>query len=1202
MSRLRYLQWTIIYTLIVCTTFFLSPIVSAQSENPAPRNLIIQGSSKAQETTDPKPESSATAEEPAASAGNGITLKAVQDQLEAVKKLELPEDQAKKLTDPLVKAVSLLQESQSYQAKAQNLIVDPQKIEQDVTALKKILAEDTSKLDELLKPYQFETKSTLESIDAKLDAAKQHLAELQQKLIEKENDLRAKETQMAFLEDRIVKNPMELATIDQRQEEIKKLLQEPAPAETPPQVASAIKILLQAEQQNLLEQRKYLSQEIPNYSATKEKRTLEKQVLQREVSQLQRKVEMLQKQIVELEKKKAAAQVDELQVLIDQTSEPLKPLAEEIAEKIRARNQEDGPLEITSELRTKLEDSRKLLQSLEKEYKDTQDRLKEDSRVETLAPILDYQRSIIPSIYQYEEAEIRHHRLAIEYRGQKVKYESEEEDLVALEDEIEDLLGSLTLDKAQREKLETEARQLLTRKKEALSTLKADYENLLTVLTELSKTEGDLVVLIHNYEEYLDKQSLWVPMAQVVQFRDLENAANGLAPLMNKANWKLLVDKLGGEILKNPAWTATIVFALILFLLLQTRLKRRLMYLSNQFSENFLAPFELTREAFLITLILPIWIPSLIWLIGNRLLRVIPPTDLPNVDPAFVPGFGSALISVAFVLCVLRLTRYLVRPNGLGEVHFRWPKQQLIRVRLNLHWFTLYVVPLVFLITMIYNVGSLEDRRSLGRLLMLALMIATSWFLFRVLSPSKSKDERSSKVDLSLWKKVFTYGPCCVPLFFALLSISGYTFTANVLMGRLILSSGVLLVLIMLNELGYRWVYIARGKLALEQAKQRQEARAKAEASKSEGGATESAAIFDPKSAGVDLSSINAQTRQLLSTTFRLAVFISIWLIWSDVTPQIDILNWTVIGNTELVEGLGGENDQSDEQIYQPTESAVTVGDLILLVLTIAVTIIASKNLPGLLEITVLQNLPLDTGIRYAIGTIARYIVMAIGMTVGCGMLGIGMTQVSILLGGLAVGLGFGLQEMFANFISGIILLFEQPLRVGDIVTLGNVTGSVTRIRIRATTITDWDRKEFIVPNKEFIVGQFNNWTLSDTVNRIVIVVGVAYGSDTEKARQILLKVCAHHPEVLEEPMASATFDGFGDSTLNFTVRCFLPKLDNRLLTIHELHTAIDQEFRKANIEIAFPQRDLHLRSIDQITNPLPLRQQEKVTGNEVSD
>jgi len=217
MSRLRYLQWTIIYTLIVCTTFFLSPIVSAQSENPAPRNLIIQGSSKAQETTDPKPESSATAEEPAANVGNGITLKAVQDQLEAVKKLELPEDQAKKLTDPLVKAVSLLQESQSYQAKAQNLIVDPQKIEQDVTALKKILAEDTSKLDELLKPYQFETKSTLESIDAKLDAAKQHLAELQQKLIEKENDLRAKETQMAFLEDRIVKNPMELATIDQRQ-------------------------------------------------------------------------------------------------------------------------------------------------------------------------------------------------------------------------------------------------------------------------------------------------------------------------------------------------------------------------------------------------------------------------------------------------------------------------------------------------------------------------------------------------------------------------------------------------------------------------------------------------------------------------------------------------------------------------------------------------------------------------------------------------------------------------------------------------------------------------------------------------------------------------------------------------------------------------------------------------------------------------
>jgi len=549
---------------------------------------------------------------------------------------------------------------------------------------------------------------------------------------------------------------------------------------------------------------------------------------------------------------------------------------------------------------------------------------------------------------------------------------------------------------------------------------------------------------------------------------------------------------------------------------------------------------------------------------------------------------------MSFVLGVLRLTRYLVKPNGLGEVHFRWPKQQLQRVRLHHHWYTVCVIPLVFLITMIYRNGDVNDRRSLGRLLMLALMLLTSWFLFRVLSPARSSDERTSRQKLNFGQRLLVYGPALVPLLFALLSVSGYTFTANILMVRLIFSAGVLLFLQMVHELSYRWIYIARGKLALEQAKQRQEAREAEEAAREDGETSENPKTFDPKSAGVDLSSINTQTRQLLRTSFGLAVFIALWVIWGGVIPRIGILDYPLIGTSQLVETLGTEEGGGTETVTKVlTDTAVTVGDVLLFLLTVVVTIIASKNFPGLLEITVLQNLPLDTGIRYAAGTIARYILLAIGIAVGCGILGIGMTQVSILLGGLAVGLGFGLQEMFANFVSGIILLFEQPLRVGDIVTIGDVTGSVSRIRIRATTITDWDRKEFIIPNKEFIVGQFNNWTLTDSINRLVILVGVAYGSDTEKARELLLKVCAEHPEVMEDPGPSAVFDTFGDSALNITLRCYLPRLDNRLLTTHELHTAIDREFKQAGIEIAFPQMDLHLRSVDEINNPVPFSQKQ---------
>jgi potassium efflux system protein len=135
----------------------------------------------------------------------------------------------------------------------------------------------------------------------------------------------------------------------------------------------------------------------------------------------------------------------------------------------------------------------------------------------------------------------------------------------------------------------------------------------------------------------------------------------------------------------------------------------------------------------------------------------------------------------------------------------------------------------------------------------------------------------------------------------------------------------------------------------------------------------------------------------------------------------------------------------------------------------------------------------------------------------------------------------------------------------------------VSRIRIRATTITDWDRKELIVPNKRFITGEVLNWTLSNEVNRILINVGIAYGADTDRARELLLQTAREHPRVLEDPAPVASFEGFGDNSLNLALRCYMPNLDGRIGVVTELHTAIDKAFSEAGIEISFPQRDVHL-------------------------
>jgi potassium efflux system protein len=248
--------------------------------------------------------------------------------------------------------------------------------------------------------------------------------------------------------------------------------------------------------------------------------------------------------------------------------------------------------------------------------------------------------------------------------------------------------------------------------------------------------------------------------------------------------------------------------------------------------------------------------------------------------------------------------------------------------------------------------------------------------------------------------------------------------------------------------------------------------------------------------------------------------------------------------------------------------------------LVTVVTIVAARNVPALLEIILLQRLPLDRGVRFAIATVTRYAIAGVGVVVAFGTIGIGWSKVQWLIAAMTVGLGFGLQEIFANFISGLILLLERPIRVGDTVTVGDTTGTVTRIRIRATTILDWDRRELVVPNREFITGRLVNWTLSDTVHRMIFPVGVAYGSNTRLVEQALLRVARAEPLVLGDPEPSVLFRGFGDSSLEFELRVFIPDMDDYATIWHRLNMAIDDAFREARIDIAFPQRDLHIRSV----------------------
>ena len=310
-------------------------------------------------------------------------------------------------------------------------------------------------------------------------------------------------------------------------------------------------------------------------------------------------------------------------------------------------------------------------------------------------------------------------------------------------------------------------------------------------------------------------------------------------------------------------------------------------------------------------------------------------------------------------------------------------------------------------------------------------------------------------------------------------------------------------------------------------------------------------------------------------------IILSVGTIWGDLLPAIGFLDRIELpfSKVQMLEGV-------EQQL------PVTLADLAIGILILAGTFFAAKNLSGLLGFTVLRRLRLDAGGNYAIVTLCQYLVVAIGIVIASSTIGLQWSKLQWLIAALGVGLGFGLQEIVANFVSGIILLLERPVRIGDIVTVGNADGYVARIQIRATTILTWEKKELIIPNKEFITGQVVNWTLSDSVNRILINVGIAYGSDVSKALELLEQVAKENEHVLAEPKPVITFEAFGDNALMLYVRCYISALEHRLETITALHEAIYTKFERAGIVIAFPQRDVHLDT----SKPLEIRVHQDAT------
>lgn len=762
----------------------------------------------------------------------------------------------------------------------------------------------------------------------------------------------------------------------------------------------------------------------------------------------------------------------------------------------------------------------------------------------------------------------------------QLRVDEELRQLVVIPERAQELLASRTdapTDEAERATLLAEATEFLKKRQEYLSGLQESYSLLLENLRMLAGGQSIYLRQLEEYIDFLDQHLMWTPSSAPLGPRALAALPAAIEWWLAPGNWGALGRAFARWPSRAPLPAGMPTLILLLLLLSRKRLAHALDRLATPARRASTDSFRLTLKALLVTTLLAVPFAWATAVVGWALL-----SD-PNPEGSeFIYALASACLQMSGASLIFFGLYEICRPRGLAEVHFRWREEHLRLLRRNLLWFA----PIMLAVTLVTTATDTQARDEIhngaGRLVFIAGMVAFLIFNHRVLHPrhgvlAEAILQRPGGA-LARLKWLWFAALQGTPLALIGLAALGYFYTALQLHSRVGWSMALILILTLVYNLVLRWLFVRERRLALEQALEK---RAQA-AQKAGEGSAPSEAMPQVEEPEVSLGVIKAQTRQLLRVSLGLAIGAGLWLIWESELPALNYLHnfrlWSVSAG---VEGA---------RVQVP----VTLADLLGAVVVGLLTAVAARNLPGLLEITLLQNLSLQPGSRYAITAISQYVVAFIGIALTLGALGLRWSQLGWIAAALSVGLGFGLQEVVANFVCGILLFLERPVRVGDIVTVGDVTGVVSRIQIRATTITNWERQEFIVPNKELITGRILNWTLSNPVNRVTIEVGVAYGSDVDRTREVLLRVASEHPLLLNDPAPMAHFVGFGDSTLNFTVRGYLPDLDNRLNVIHELNRAIYLGLAAAGVEIAFPQRDIHIRSIEPV---LRLARKEKPTA-----
>lgn len=1113
----------------------------------------------------------ATAQEAPAVPANGaappMTSEAAQAKLDEVQAaLNLEEAVKTDLVARWTEVVEALQSAAAYANQATEFQSQIEQAPQRVEELQTRLAAPAADTD--MEAY---ADADLAQLDQELATASAELAEARAQLTELESEPARRAARRKAI-------PEALAQARQRLDEVRTQLQA-TPGESTPQ-SEASRTLLAARQWSLTQEIKSYESELRFYDVASQLLTLRVDAAIRTVTQQEKLVKRLQDLIVDrrqTDARQAASEARQLRSQVQELSyfqEWAEAKREQNEMMARQRTGPDGLIARTDEIQEAVHAMEARVDAVVSDFTSVSERIDAVGLNNAVGMLLRKYLTDLPSLSVHRSNIKNREKTISELQLDLIQLREERREVADVEAAVADVLDHIPAEATdeERESVEEVLRELLRTTRDNLDALLTDTNTYFEALQNLDAAERELVAETAEFYSYIDERVLWIASGPPFTLEQARETLRGGLWLADPNLWLSLVRVLMRSVRQYALPYVLLVCGALLLALLRGRIRRRLADLGAKASKRSTTSIRPTIDATLLTILLVAPVPLLVWILG-WILGATPSGTEFNV------GVGEGLQRAAALLLWIVFVRQVAHAEGVATAHFGWPEGAVQSLRRHLIWFACVALPAVFLAAV---AGHSDYKESLGRVLFVVMLGACAvfvWITFRptngalqvILESRRSKDY--SHRMRAWWHVVFT----ALPVVLAGVALIGYFYTSQRLTTLFFFTVCLTTAILFVYGLILRWLMLARRAMAMEQARKRLAA---LKARDAEGDQPE--VPIDEME--VDLAKVDVQTQRLVRSLLVLTFLVALWGIWAETLPALNILNgielpWQRTESVTRTVIVNGESIEQNEDVEVPVTGVHVLAAILIVVMTVA----ATRNLPGLLEIAVLQRLSIGAGERYAITTVTRYVLAATGGVLAFQAIGIGWGNVQWLVAAVGLGLGFGLQEIFANFVSGLIILFERPIRVGDTVTVGGISGTVTRIRIRATTITDFDRKELVVPNKEFVTSQLVNWTLSSTTLRVVMPIGIAYGSDTRNAERILYELARNHADVMSDPGPEVWFTGFGESALKFELRVFSASLDTLLSIRHELLMQIDDAFKEAGIEIALPRQDVHVRSIEAI-------------------